>query len=426
AGEAEAAEERCTEYYRSRSGGSIGESRYRLPEWLEWMDLEIDSIRAVLGRCLARGDSLRGIDLATSVGWYWVIRATTEGVHWLDAMLASGPGNPVPQFWAYFQRGFLAVLKADAIASPPALERAVAMARALGQPALLAQALSMSSIAANLAGDRAAAAGSLEEAGAVSTDLHDFPAHISVLQARALNGMFGGDIETVISAASEGARLSREVGDLYSLEMMLLNLGGTALLSAALGRAKEFYTEALTIARRIDDRVAEYALLDGLGCEAAAAGHPRLGAQLIGAAETVRTEAGARLLPFLAPLVAQAEKLAVAALGRSRFDDEVKVGRGLSREQAIRLALGEPAPAQAITTHAQDPDPGLLGKREAEIAQLISEGMSNRQIGARLFISERTVDSHVRGILNKLGFNSRAQIASWIGSTNEPHLPRLR
>ncbi len=47
---------------------------------------------------------------------------------------------------------------------------------------------------------------------------------------------------------------------------------------------------------------------------------------------------------------------------------------------------------------------------------MIAEGFSNKEIGARLFISERTVDSHVRSILNKLGFNSRAQIASWIAS----------
>ena len=45
--------------------------------------------------------------------------------------------------------------------------------------------------------------------------------------------------------------------------------------------------------------------------------------------------------------------------------------------------------------------------------------MSDKQIGARLFISERTVDSHVHSILNKLGFNSRAQIASWISALNQ-------
>jgi DNA-binding NarL/FixJ family response regulator len=39
-----------------------------------------------------------------------------------------------------------------------------------------------------------------------------------------------------------------------------------------------------------------------------------------------------------------------------------------------------------------------------------------KQIGRRLFTSERTVDGHVRNILNKLGFNSRAQIAAWIAT----------
>jgi DNA-binding NarL/FixJ family response regulator len=55
----------------------------------------------------------------------------------------------------------------------------------------------------------------------------------------------------------------------------------------------------------------------------------------------------------------------------------------------------------------------VLGRRELEIARLVADGLSNKEIGARLFISERTVESHVRNILNKLGFNSRAQIAAW-------------
>lgn len=416
AGEEGDAEERCTEYYRSRCQQFLGHSRYRLAEWLEWMDLEIDNIRAVLGQCLARQDAVRGIDLATSVGWYWIIRATTEGVRWLDALMASGRGNPEAQFWAYFLRGFLAVLKADAVASPPALERAVSAARDLGRPALLAQALAMSSIAANLAGDRASAGRSLEEASAVTKELDDFPARISTLQAKALNGFFDGDIQAVVSAASEGALISREAGDLYSLEMMLLNLGSTALIVRDFDRAKGFYTEALRIARRIDDRVAQYALLDGLGCHAAAAGQARLAGQLIGAAETIRTQAGASLIPILAPLLAQAEESAVGGLGRAKFEAEVKAGNKLSRQEAIRLALGEPAGAQARAARAPAGGAGLLGRREADVARLVADGLSNKQVGARLFISERTVDSHVRSILNKLGFNSRTQIASWMAS----------
>ncbi|TMG27271.1 MAG: LuxR family transcriptional regulator [Chloroflexi bacterium] len=418
AGEEEMVEDRATAYYRARCQQSVGQSRYRLAEWLDWMDLEIDNIRAVLGRCLARCDALSGIDLATSVGWYWITRATTEGVHWLDELAVCGPGHPEAQFWAYFLRGFLAVLKADAAAAGPAIERAVATARNLTQPVLLSQALSMASIAANLAGDRPSATRLQEEAAIVTRPLDDLPARISLLQARALNGFFEGDVEAVKAAASEGVRLTREAGDLYSLEMMLLNSGGTALISGDLEQSKRFYVEALTIARRIDDRVAQYALLDGLGCVAAGSGQARLAGQLIGAAETVRTQAGAGLIPILAPLIGQAEALAKVAIGASKFDAAVKAGKGLTRDEAIRLALGEPAQAAAAAA-ANGEGSAPLGKREADVARLVAEGLSNKQIGARLFISERTVDSHVRSILNKLGANSRAQIAAWIASSTQ-------
>jgi len=56
---------------------------------------------------------------------------------------------------------------------------------------------------------------------------------------------------------------------------------------------------------------------------------------------------------------------------------------------------------------------------EAEVAELVADGLSNKQIAARLFISEHTVDSHLRSILNKLGVNSRAQIAGRVAAANQ-------
>ncbi len=52
------------------------------------------------------------------------------------------------------------------------------------------------------------------------------------------------------------------------------------------------------------------------------------------------------------------------------------------------------------------------------MARLIADGLTNKQVGARLFISDGTVATHVRNRLNKLGFDSRAQIASWMASPN--------
>jgi len=113
--------------------------------------------------------------------------------------------------------------------------------------------------------------------------------------------------------------------------------------------------------------------------------------------------------------VAEAEASAIAALGASSFEAEFNAGKRLRRDAAIGTALGEPAHVAATP---DDAGVAPLAKREADVARLVAEGLSNKQIGARLFISERTVDSHIRSILNKLGFNSRAQIASWMASSN--------
>ena len=58
----------------------------------------------------------------------------------------------------------------------------------------------------------------------------------------------------------------------------------------------------------------------------------------------------------------------------------------------------------------------VLSPRELEVGALIVEGLNNKQIAARLFLSERTAENHVKNILDKLGFGSRAQIAAWIAA----------
>jgi DNA-binding NarL/FixJ family response regulator len=120
-------------------------------------------------------------------------------------------------------------------------------------------------------------------------------------------------------------------------------------------------------------------------------------------------------MPFLALSLAHARERAVTALGAARFEAELETGRHLGRDSALALALGQPAHADVPA--AASADLGLLGKRQADVARLIADGLTNRQIGARLFISERTVDSHVRSILSKLGVSSRAQIAAWMASS---------
>ena len=129
-------------------------------------------------------------------------------------------------------------------------------------------------------------------------------------------------------------------------------------------------------------------------------------------------------MPVLRPVITQAEESAIAALGKAKFDVEFDAGTRLTRDSAVAVALGEPR--QATTATRDGATTGVVAKRELDVARLIADGLSNKQIGARLFISERTVDSHVRSILNKLGFSSRAQIAAWMVTDQLAAVPRKR
>jgi predicted ATPase/DNA-binding CsgD family transcriptional regulator len=403
------------EHYVSTCGRASADARFDLVEWLTWMDLEVDNVRSVLRRCVDHRDTTRGVDLAASLRWFWATRATTEGVRWLEELLTVGIDDRDREAQAQYLHGFLAVLLVDPVVARPSLERAAAAERAAGRTGSLATALAMASIAANMAGDGASATRLLDEAKAVAMGLDDIAVALTVLQAQALDGLFAGDLSAAVAASTSGIRLSRELGDLYTLKVWLLNLGTAALAAGDFDRARPLVAEALAIAARVDDRVQQAYLLAATGCLAAASGDPQLAAKLLGAGETMRHAAGARVMPFLVPLAARAEASAAAALGSPRFEAARGAGARLSRDEAVRLALG----GSSTLTVPPERGAGPLSTREDEVARLVAEGLTNKEIGARLFISEHTVDSHIRGILNKLGFDSRARIAAWIGSMGE-------
>jgi predicted ATPase/DNA-binding CsgD family transcriptional regulator len=414
-GDEAAIERRCADYYLSQCQRFAVEGRYRLLEWLPWMELQIDNIRAVLRRSLDQDDAGRGIELATYLMRYWITRATTEGVRWLDELLTAD-ADPAAHPGAYYLRGFLAVLQSDPAAAVPALRRGVIAARAQQRQDVLSRMLAMASIAATLAGNRTSASRLLDEAGVLADELDDLGVTLMLYQARTLNGLIDGDLDVASSAATQGARLSREAGDLYSLEMMLMNQALAAVMSGDLPQCQQYSAEGLRIAVKLDDRVAQCYLLGALGCCAAGSGEPRLAAQLLGATESLRAEAGATIHAGLAPALAKATRSATAALGVSKFESEFTAGSHLTRLAAARLALRQTSPATA--TASNDAGAGILGRRETDVARLVGDGLSNKEIGARLFISERTVESHVRNTLNKLGFNSRAQIAGWMATAD--------
>ena len=118
----------------------------------------------------------------------------------------------------------------------------------------------------------------------------------------------------------------------------------------------------------------------------------------------------------LAPFAATARhRLAVELRRRGRPGDAEAARAHADRAAATAARLGM-EPLRRKITELDDAlrDGGVLSPRETEIAGLVADGLSNRDIAAAVHISERTVESHVAHILAKLGFSRRTQIAAWV------------
>ena len=104
-------------------------------------------------------------------------------------------------------------------------------------------------------------------------------------------------------------------------------------------------------------------------------------------------------------------------LGSRQFEAALKRGTEMSSSDAVALALEQAASVPAPRSSTDDSG---LTRREREVAALIAEGLSNREIAARLVVAQRTAEGHVENILSKLGFTSRAQVAGWLAAQSVP------
>ena len=81
--------------------------------------------------------------------------------------------------------------------------------------------------------------------------------------------------------------------------------------------------------------------------------------------------------------------------------------------QRARLGIGEPeGDRRGVESNGAGDDPFGLTARERQVLALVAEGATNRQIGAALFMAEKTASVHVSRILSKLGVSSRTQAAA--------------
>ena len=144
----------------------------------------------------------------------------------------------------------------------------------------------------------------------------------------------------------------------------------------------------------------------------AASDHARA-ATLSGFVRRSRRETGAQFTTrgYLSALDEESSAITTERLGAATRDELADAGSLLSETEVIAL-IAETMTADEPQLAQLDP----LSRREAEIALLVAQGLSNPEIGSRLFISTRTVETHVQNAFAKLGFKSRSQLASWVTS----------
>ena len=142
------------------------------------------------------------------------------------------------------------------------------------------------------------------------------------------------------------------------------------------------------------------------------------------AREILATDPVARIL-FLTTFADQsyiAQAMGLGAKGYLIKQDVAAVGPALQAVMAGQVVLGAevlgkltertPDPADSDDSRdTADSIEGLLGEREREITALVAEGLDNRDIAARLFLSEGTVRNRISAILDKLGLTNRTQLA---------------
>jgi non-specific serine/threonine protein kinase len=193
---------------------------------------------------------------------------------------------------------------------------------------------------------------------------------------------------------------------LWDLGLVAWQLGNTER-AAASGR------EALRLARAFNEQWVIAFCIEILAWTAHADLKDRRAARLLGSAEGFWRRVGAPLFG-MEHLVRQHRRCLDEVrqnLGEDAFELAFRSGMTMDSDPAIAYALEEPAPASDTPGAAPDV---VLTQREMEVAALVAEGLSNKEIALKLVISQRTAEAHVGHILEKLSFSSRSQVAAWV------------
>jgi predicted ATPase/DNA-binding CsgD family transcriptional regulator len=420
-GESAAVQHRHLEWYLNLAEQADAELRGAGQEaWLERLEVEHDNLRVALewsGAQTNRPDA--ETRLAGALRWFWFIRGYwSEGRRWLDAALArksETSNSALPR--ALHGAASLARFQGDYDRARILSEEGLAWSGRLEDGESHAWFLISLGAVALHQGDRPRAVVLFEDGLTRARMLGNTELICTALVDLAVVARLQGDLARSEGLLTESLALSRGAGDKWRTSLSLHSLGVVAFRRDNYRRAAALYAESLVLASQIRDRWIADDCLDGLASVACARGHYTQAARMLGAADALRDTLGYRPLADVQAARDRCVATTRVGLGTAAFAATWTEGRTMALEQVIADALAAAETVSAKATPAPKPTEGkrvgLLTPREREVAALIAQGKTNREIAIILVIAERTADTHVQNILNKLGLGSRAQIAGW-------------
>lgn len=332
------------------------------------------------------GDPARGIEISESM--------TRE---------AEAAGDPTMAVYGYVTLGEALAYHGQPEASRSAAQAALDIADAMG--AYFDDAMyAVFASAALAAGDAAAARTAAEMAYRQSNPMRELFTKCITPMAEALQAC--GDLEAARRSADETLAV---VPGCYRM-LALLARANIAMTQGEPEQAERDAHEALTVAVdtqafvRVDDT------LECLACLTAAEGNHAYAVRLLGAADAQRRRIGHPRFPMYQADYNTAVASAREALPADDFETCWAEGAALSIDEAIGYAQRGRGERKRPSTGW-----GSLTPMELDVVRLVQEGLGNKDIGARLFISPRTVQTHLTHVYAKLGVTSRVQLAQQAG-----------
>lgn len=354
--------------------------------------------------------------LASGLVEFWIYTGLwSEGRRWSEGALAmtAAEARTAARAQLLVVVGILAIMQSDPIAAQERLTEGLALSREVDLPTYVAHANTGLGWMAEGRHDYERALNHLNEALAIKrasgnkADTASSLVHIAGVRRAQHNY---AEAQTLLE---EAIALFEEVGAEWDIADVLHYMGQVAQRQGEYTRAWALFRESLTRWRAIGTLqwkgIPE--CLEGLAEIYIYQWQFTPAAHLFGAAEALYGKLGATPHRFL-PNTAKAKFATLKTnLDEAAFVAAWADGYGFTPEQAVAYALTLPdfsKTAPAFVLPQPPANPAGLSAREVEVLRLLVEGLTYTEIGARLFISRRTVNAHVTTIYGKLGVNKRA------------------